>query len=137
MNEIAPPQKILIDTSTYTINQFCKFDRRYYVEGFDFLSQQNKVLISTGAKNFSSLNLMSFNQGDDCSLKSENHVQINQDYFGEGTTFDPATNKVYQLTYTDNKIIDYSLKGQSLQKDRETDIQNAQTVQSWWGLTSY
>jgi len=33
------PLEKLAEISTYSIDSFCKFDKRYYVEVFDYMSQ--------------------------------------------------------------------------------------------------
>ena len=80
--------------NTLSIEGACQLDQRYYVEGLDYNPESNQLLISTGPKGASTLNLMQISNLNEsnCEIKSTQKNSLPSEYFGEGTAFSKFSN---------------------------------------------
>jgi glutamine cyclotransferase len=115
---------------TFTIVNTYKHDLKAYTQGLEFY---NEFLYEStgngegrsGLKGKSSLRKVNYKTGEIIQIK-----ELTDDIFGEGLTI--FNQKIYQLTYKNQKIFVYNLENFNLEKT----FQNIPEMTEGWGLTN-
>ena len=129
----------------FILDKTCRFPKRYFTQGLEIVPDSadaatgtQMMLLSAGWRNRSALVLIEYSM-DSCSFNVKVDKPLGPSYFAEGCTLIGDT--VYQLTYTKNHILEWSLSRPSekrlkydLHYEKTHDVISSLGMRQGWGL---